>query len=79
MIHFGKISQQEFLRDYWQKKPLLIKQALPDFISPLSPDELILLMVSIKNIVIHLKLRYLTREMLIPYLLNSYVSFVFSL
>ena len=40
MIHFGKISQQEFLRDYWQKKPLLIKQALPDFISPLSPDEL---------------------------------------
>ena len=40
MIHFGKISKQEFLRDYWQKKPLLIKQALPGFISPLSPDEL---------------------------------------
>ena len=40
MIHFGKISQQEFLQDYWQKKPLLIKQALPNFISPLSPDEL---------------------------------------
>jgi 50S ribosomal protein L16 3-hydroxylase len=40
MIHFGKISKQEFLRDYWQKKPLLIKQALPNFISPLSPDEL---------------------------------------
>ena len=40
MIHFGKISQQEFLRDYWQKKPLLIKQALPNFISPLTPDEL---------------------------------------
>jgi len=40
MIHFGKISEQEFLRDYWQKKPLLIKQALPNFISPLSPNEL---------------------------------------
>ncbi len=40
MITFGAISQQEFLSDYWQKKPLLIKQALPDFISPISPDEL---------------------------------------
>jgi len=40
MLHFGKISQQQFLKDYWQKKPLLIKQALPNFISPLSPDEL---------------------------------------
>jgi len=29
-----------FLEQYWQKKPLLIKQAIPDFISPLSPDEL---------------------------------------
>ena len=40
MVHFGKISKEEFLRDYWQKKPLLIKQALPNFISPISPDEL---------------------------------------
>ena len=40
MIHFGKISEQEFLTDYWQKKPLLIKHALPNFISPISPDEL---------------------------------------
>jgi 50S ribosomal protein L16 3-hydroxylase len=40
MIHFGKISKLEFLRDYWQKKPLLIKQALPEFISPISADEL---------------------------------------
>jgi 50S ribosomal protein L16 3-hydroxylase len=40
MIKFGKISEQEFLSDYWQKKPLLIKQALPDFISPITPDEL---------------------------------------
>ncbi len=39
-MHFGKISQQQFLNEYWQKKPLLIKQALPDFISPITPDEL---------------------------------------
>ncbi|WP_407276585.1 cupin domain-containing protein [Halothiobacillus sp. DCM-1] len=36
----GQISTAEFLREYWQKKPLLIRQALPDFISPLSPEEL---------------------------------------
>lgn len=30
----------DFLRNYWQKKPLLIRDALPGFISPLSPDEL---------------------------------------
>jgi 50S ribosomal protein L16 3-hydroxylase len=40
MIHFGHISKQRFLEEYWQKKPLLIKNALPNFISPLSPDEL---------------------------------------
>ena len=40
MIHFGKISEKEFLSNYWQKKPLLIKQALPGFISPVAPDEL---------------------------------------
>ena len=40
MIKFGKISEQEFLADYWQKKPLLIKQALPNFISPISAEEL---------------------------------------
>lgn len=40
MIHFNSIDQATFLRDYWQKKPLLIKQALPDFISPISAEEL---------------------------------------
>ncbi len=29
-----------FISDYWQKKPLLIRQALPDWDNPLSPDEL---------------------------------------
>lgn len=36
----GGISARDFLRDYWQKKPLLIRQAIPSFESPLSPDEL---------------------------------------
>lgn len=36
----GGISADEFLRDYWQKKPLLVRQAIPDFKSPLDPDEL---------------------------------------
>lgn len=34
------MSPEEFLRDYWQKKPLLIRQAIPDFESPLDADEL---------------------------------------
>ncbi|MDE2272297.1 MAG: cupin domain-containing protein [Xanthomonadaceae bacterium] len=29
-----------FLRDYWQKCPLLIRGAFPDFVPPLSPDDL---------------------------------------
>ncbi|MBF8745125.1 cupin domain-containing protein [Pseudomonas monteilii] len=36
----GGISAREFMRDYWQKKPLLVRQAFPDFISPIDPDEL---------------------------------------
>ena len=29
-----------FLREYWQRRPLVMPQALPDFNNPLSPDEL---------------------------------------
>ena len=36
----GGLTPRQFLRDYWQKKPLLVRQAFPDFESPLSPDEL---------------------------------------
>lgn len=36
----GSITAQQFLSDYWQKKPLLIKQALPELINPLSPEEI---------------------------------------
>ena len=36
----GGLDPAEFLRDYWQRKPLLIRGAFPDFESPLDPDEL---------------------------------------
>ena len=36
----GGRSPAEFLEDYWQKKPLVIRGALPDFTSPLAPEEL---------------------------------------
>ncbi|MGH8076418.1 MAG: cupin domain-containing protein, partial [Lysobacter sp.] len=29
-----------FLRDYWQKRPLLIRNAFPDFTSPIEPEDL---------------------------------------
>lgn len=40
LTHLGDMPIEEFLRDYWQKKPLLIRNAFPDFESPLAPDEL---------------------------------------
>lgn len=36
----GGLTARDFLRDYWQQKPLLIRQAIPGFESPISPDEL---------------------------------------
>jgi 50S ribosomal protein L16 3-hydroxylase len=30
----------QFLRDYWQKKPLLIRNAFPGFVTPLEPEDL---------------------------------------
>ncbi len=36
----GGITRQAFLNEYWQKKPLLIRQAFADYESPISPDEL---------------------------------------
>ncbi len=37
---FLGMSAAEFLRDYWQQRPLLIRKAFPDFSSPLSQDDL---------------------------------------
>lgn len=39
-IVFGGLSMDDFMRDYWQKKPLFVKQALPGFQPFLSGDEL---------------------------------------
>lgn len=39
-LHFTTISRGTFLADYWQKKPILLKQAMPDFVNCLSPEEL---------------------------------------
>jgi 50S ribosomal protein L16 3-hydroxylase len=36
----GELSQDVFLRDYWQKKPLVIRQAFPGFESPITAEEL---------------------------------------
>lgn len=43
MTLLGGLSVNEFLRDYWQKKPLLIRQAIPDFKDLLDPRQLIAL------------------------------------
>ena len=40
MDMLGGLTASEFLRDYWQKKPLVIRQAFPGFRCPVSPDEL---------------------------------------
>ncbi|MEW6991987.1 cupin domain-containing protein [Colwelliaceae bacterium 6441] len=39
-INWGDITPETFLKEYWQKKPLLIKQALPNFQGTIEADEL---------------------------------------
>jgi 50S ribosomal protein L16 3-hydroxylase len=34
------MSTTQFLRDYWQKRPLLIRNAFPDFQPPIEPNDL---------------------------------------
>lgn len=41
LILLGGLSVSTFLRDYWQKKPLLIRQAVPGFKGLLSPQQLL--------------------------------------
>ncbi len=36
----GHISKEEFLADYWQKKPLLVRNAIANFMPPIDGDEL---------------------------------------
>ncbi len=40
LTHLGDMPIEEFIRDYWQQKPLLIRQAFEDFSSPIDADEL---------------------------------------
>ncbi|UCB53999.1 MAG: cupin domain-containing protein [Thiotrichales bacterium] len=36
----GELTAETFLQEYWQKKPLLVRNAFPDIRSPLTADEL---------------------------------------
>ena len=36
----GELTAEEFLRDYWQKRPCLIRKALPGFNVPLDADDI---------------------------------------
>ena len=40
MWQLNNFDIDDFLANYWQQKPLFIPQALPDFTSLLSPEEL---------------------------------------
>ncbi len=37
---FGTLSAEQFFSSYWQKQPLLIRKALPNFVSPIDANEL---------------------------------------
>lgn len=39
-INFKDLTNEQFLAEYWQKKPLLIKGAFEQFIDPIEADEL---------------------------------------
>ena len=39
-LHLSEFTQAEFLRDYWQKKPVVIRQGFQHFEDPISADEL---------------------------------------
>ena len=36
----GDLSPQDFLENYWQQQPLVVRQAFPGIESPISADEL---------------------------------------
>ena len=40
LTHLGDMPIATFLREYWQQKPVLIRQAFPDFESPIDGNEL---------------------------------------
>jgi len=36
----GELTAQQFLSEYWQQKPLVVRGALPDFECPVTPEEI---------------------------------------
>lgn len=40
LVLLNNLTPTEFLAEYWQKKPLLIRQAIPGFERLLTPNEL---------------------------------------
>lgn len=36
----GGLSAAQFMKQYWQRKPLLVRQAIPQFVAPVSADRL---------------------------------------
>ncbi|NDK37260.1 cupin domain-containing protein [Pseudoxanthomonas gei] len=38
--HLLGMPAAKFLKEFWQKKPLLIRNAFPDFVSPIEPEDL---------------------------------------
>lgn len=40
MTHLGDMSIEQFLAEYWQKKPVLLRNAFAGFESPVDPDEI---------------------------------------
>lgn len=37
----GGMSSRQFMAEYWQRKPLLVRQAIPGFVSPVSREDLL--------------------------------------
>ncbi len=44
--HLGDVPVARFLRDSWQRRPRLIRQALPDFVAPVDRERLLALALS---------------------------------
>ncbi|WP_018866341.1 MULTISPECIES: cupin domain-containing protein [unclassified Thioalkalivibrio] len=40
LVLLGGLTPAEFLRDYWQQRPLLVRNAVPGFENPIEPDDL---------------------------------------
>lgn len=40
MAYQLNLNWPEFLENYWQKKPVVLKNAFPNFVDPITPDEL---------------------------------------